>query len=419
MKRKSSFFTRMLSGITSAAVLASMLSGNPVLAQSNMLYSTADTVHAGNEERIPIYISGNTGIAGFGVYITYDPDVVTPIEIDDAEGLISGCTENSIGGNMASLPEHTVKVMYAGTENMSEDGLLFDFVCSIDTEAIGSTVLQISYEQGDTIDEEIEDVILSCEDVTLAIENEVYDAMPALVLSSGNVTAGEETTVEAVLSNSGALSCADFAISYDAKQFAYVSVSSDAHAVISQIRDDEGVLSFTVSGIDQVSDHSTLFTITFDSADTADAGTYEFTGTASCAEGAEDIHIVGCRCVVFSSEISDAAVISGEEGISGDCGDVITIPVYISNNKGITGYKLFLNYHHEYLTPITVADAGLFPGTFTCNTDKEDQVVVLWNHSDNVFENGHLFDLQFQVNTEEVLDTEIAVGYSQPDTFFP
>ncbi|MBQ8688094.1 MAG: hypothetical protein IJ512_06050 [Ruminococcus sp.] len=417
MKSKNKFLTRMLSGFVSFTVAAGMLSGTTVLAQSNRISTSETTVLAGAEASIPIEISGNTGIAGFGIYITYDPDVITPVDVDDSQGLIAGCTENSIGGTLASLPENTVKVMYSQAENMSEDGLLFDFVCSIDAQAVGSTTLQISYEQGDTINADIEDVVLSCQDITLEIQNDAYDAMPALVLSANHAMAGEAVTVEAVLSNKGSLSAAEFSISYDAENFTYRDITAAENVMCNPIQNENGTFSFALDGLSLAEEGSVLFSLTFESSDTADAGTYNFTGISDAVSGADDIHIVGCRSVISPSETSDSARIFSDDRVTADYGETLTVPVYISNNKGITGYKLIFNYDSSYMTPADVTDAGLFPGTFNCNLDKENQVVILWNHSDNVYENGHIFDLVFTVNTEETVDTEIIADYSQPDTF--
>lgn len=417
MKSRSKLCRRIFTCFTAFVVAAGCISGIHAFAQSNVIYSDATEIVAGEEARIPISISGNTGLAGFGLYITYDPDVITPVGTDDSEGLVAGKSVNTIGGSLKNIPENTVKVIYASASDITEDGLLFDFICNVDPEQVGTTTLTLDYVPGDTINADIEEVPLTCQEITLDIVNNEYDAIPAVKLSADSVTAGENAEVSGFLSNAGELSEAVITLTYNEDNYDFEKVTAADGASCTTGEASDGSVTFMVTDIGSISGDEPLFTVTFKSSDTAYSGEYTFEASASGVVGADSIHIIGCDAVISPSETSDSAVIFSDEGLSADYGEALTVPVYISNNKGLCGYKLILEYDGTLITPSAVNDSGLMDGNFGYNIDNENQIIVLWNNSLNSYESGHIFDIEFTVNTEETTEAEIAVGYSQPDTF--
>lgn len=344
VKSKSKFCGKALSCITAAAVAVCGFAGINAFASGNMIYSDASKVIAGEEAKIPISISGNTGIAGFGLYITYDPAVITPVDTDDSQGLIAGKSEDTIGGTLKNLPENTVKVMYAAAENLTEDGLLFDFICTVDPDEVGTTTLKLSYVPNDTINEDIEEIALTCQDITLDIVNEAYDAMPTVRLSSGNAAAGEQVTVSGMLSNAGTLDSAEFSVSYDEENFDFVSAETAEGTELVSSNAENGVCTFELSGISETTGDEPLFKLYFDSSATANSGSYAFEAEAQNVIGAESIHIIGSETIITPSETSDAAIVFSDKELSADYGEELTVHVYISNNKGLCGYKLLFDY---------------------------------------------------------------------------
>lgn len=417
MKSRSKLCRRLFTCLTAFVVAAGCISGIHAFAQSNVIYSDATEIVAGEEARIPISISGNTGLAGFGLYITYDPDVITPVDTDDSEGLIAGKSVNTIGGSLKNIPENTVKVIYASASDITEDGLLFDFICNVDPEQVGTTTLTLDYVAGDTINAEIEEVALTCQEITLDIVNNEYGALPALKLQADSVIAGETAEVSGFLSNAGELSEAEITLTYNEDNYDFADVAAAEGVSCTAGEAAEGSVTFTLTDISSAAADEPLFTVTFKSSDTAYSGEYTFEASASGVVGADSIHIIGCDAVISPSETSDSAVIFSDDELSGSFGEVLTVPVYISNNKGLCGYKLILEYDGTLITPSAVNDSGLMGGNFGYNIDNENQIIVLWNNSLNSTDNGHIFDIEFTVNTEETAVAEIAVGYSQPDTF--
>lgn len=136
----------MVSGYTAFSLAALTMFGQLAPASAaaeNHVYSTVQTAAAGEEAHIPIFIENNTGFVSFNIYLSYDPDVLTPMSVS-TEGRVltgKGDVNDSIGGHLKNLPENTVQVTFTSSDytNADADGLMFDLVCGISEEAQGST----------------------------------------------------------------------------------------------------------------------------------------------------------------------------------------------------------------------------------------------------------------------------------------
>ena len=410
--KKTKILSRLFAGATSLALAAGMLSAVPAAAATeNVIYSTQTVVTAGETEHIPIYIKGNTGFDGFVVYLTYDPQVITPVDVDDSEGLIAGMTENSIGGYLADLKENTVKVVYAGYgDDAADDGLLFNFECEINSEAEGSTVIEVDYSPEETYDSNIDDVVFNCENVTLDIKNNKLDSLPAITFSADDTVAGGKTALSAELSNSGSLSSADLTVSYDADKLVCRDVVPANNAVIENLREDvSGEVSFTVSGIGNVKDGSKLFDIVFSAKDSA-SGKCTVSGTA------EGVNVRKCSFDIASGENSGKVSVTTQNGIYASKGEMFTVPFYFSGANALMGYQLRLRYDETQIKAVSVKDNNLFKGSFS-NNILDGLVIVNWADSDGHSESGKVFEVTFEVLTDEEVDTQIKVEYQQDDTF--
>lgn len=410
--KKTKMMSRLFAGAASLALAAGLLSAVPAAAaDDNVICSTQTSVTAGETEHIPFYIEGNTGFDGFVVYLTYDPQVITPVDIDDSNGLIDGMTENSIGGYLADLKENTVKVVYAGYgDDLTDDGLLFNFECEINSEAEGSTVIEVDYGPEDTYDSNIDDVVFNCKNVTLDIKNNKLDSLPAITFSADDTEAGGKTTLSAELSNSGSLSSADLTVSYDADKLVCRDVIPANNAVIENISEDaSGEVSFTVSGIDDVEDGSKLFDIVFSAKDNA-SGKCTVSGTA------EGVNVRKCSFNIAAGENSGKVMVTTQSGICAAKGERFTLPFYFSGANALMGYQLRLSYDETQLRAVSVKNSNLMKGSFA-NNILNGLVIVNWADSDGHSESGKVFDVTFEVLTDEETDAQINVNYQQKDTF--
>lgn len=104
---------------------------------------------------------------------------------------------------------------------------------------------------------------------------------------------------------------------------------------------------------------------------------------------------------------SDTIIMQNENNLS--------VPVYIKNNHGIMGYKLFFEFDNEVLNFISVSSSGI-NGIFDYNLSDDGKMVsVVWNSSDDYGLDGLLFKINFEII--EKSDTNIYMDYSPDDTF--
>ena len=386
------------------------------LPDNNTVYCETNEITAGSTAEIPILISNNSGIAGFGIYISYDPSVFTPISVSDVGGIIPGKTQNSIGGNLPNIPENTIKIMCSGYSNFTSDGLLFTAKFAVDPNASGNTVLHISYDIDDTIDEDINEVALSCRDVSLTINNSGLDLLPQIELTAEKAPTYHQILLRGILKEPKALSSAEIDLQYDTSSFNYISANSAA--AISGITETAGKLNFSLSNINSVERGAELFEVILAVSDSVPVGQYRFTGSAVTVVGASGLHFTDCFFEVTAGPDA-AADISSVSGLSGNSGQTVTVPIIIQDNPGLMGYKLSFGFDCDDVNPVSVTNDMLFPaGFFGDNIGvKSDSFDVLWNGIDAYDENGQLFYITFRIATDEVKCTVVTVKYSPPDTY--
>lgn len=86
-------------------------------------------------------------------------------------------------------------------------------------------------------------------------------------------------------------------------------------------------------------------------------------------------------------------------------GDIIYVPVSISDNTGIAGFDLKLNYDSTYLTPLSIERGDvLADGDFSTNLDEDTEldgtITASWSNASNMTEDGTLFIVEFLVSED-------------------
>ncbi len=117
-------------------------------------------------------------------------------------------------------------------------------------------------------------------------------------------------------------------------------------------------------------------------------------------------------CTICSDTYSEEYVPEVKEGIveigndAQKAGGIITLPVSIRENPGISGFTFTVNYDKSVMTPTTITRGTLLQnGTFTTNLEQGipaselKEVAVYWGDSANITENGELFNISFEVNS--------------------
>lgn len=111
---------------------------------------------------IPIQIEHNTGFMGFSIIVTYDADVFTPVGVTKGQ-MLNGLMNDSI----ETSTDNSFKVVYSGSENVTNDGVLFTLEMRADDAAAQAYTVRLSYSQPDTFNESWKDIVFNCEDVTV------------------------------------------------------------------------------------------------------------------------------------------------------------------------------------------------------------------------------------------------------------
>ena len=124
----------------------------------------------GEEEnlyKIPLCIYGNRGIMGYYITITKT----------SGAALITGAergrlTEKGIFDFRVSKAQDTVEILWAGLDEVSQDGEMLYLILSDSSGFEQACTLTVSYSQADTFDEEYRDVKLDCYGVSVKGEKE-------------------------------------------------------------------------------------------------------------------------------------------------------------------------------------------------------------------------------------------------------
>lgn len=390
-------------------LLSVMLIGIMVFAQNTAtIYSdiTGD-VTAGTAIRIPVSIRNNPGIMGFMLEFEYDADSITPTSVEYGDVLSGGLQDNIEG----DAEPGNFKVYWAGNENNDSDGVLFYINATVDEAAAGETAIQVQYSQPDTFDEDFNDVTLSCEDITFNIQNTAYSQYAKFVASADDVVAGENAEITLHVSDISGVSEASLTLTYDADNFSFVSAESTASVTA---LDNNGSVSIDVSDITQAMNNTDIVTLIFKSDDKAKSGAYTFDLTS------EDEGIVCKACVmnITPSATSEIAEISMPQGLAIEQGETVEIPVMISNNHGIMGYRLTFQYNPQEIEIISVKGCNDISGdVYDSLGNNPSSFDVLWNYTSEVSADARLFLLEIRNISTEIKETEIEISYSQQDTF--
>ncbi|MBQ3006736.1 MAG: leucine-rich repeat protein [Clostridia bacterium] len=139
----------------------------PGTGSSAELYSTTVFVLPGKTVDIPVYISGNTGIMGFGLNVSYDSEKITPLSVEKGNLLSSGMLDNNIGVN-----EGSYKIIWNHSADIDGDGLLltlsFKAAKNLSVQSIPVT---IEYIKADTYNEAWETVELVTNDIIVMADS--------------------------------------------------------------------------------------------------------------------------------------------------------------------------------------------------------------------------------------------------------
>lgn len=132
--------------------------------------------------------------------------------------------------------------------------------------------------------------------------------------------------------------------------------------------------------------------------------------------------IVLMLCIGFIAFASDSYVVSSTD-VTAKQGDSITVPINLSGNKGLMGFRISVNYPNNHLLLKNVS-SGSITKNGMLNTTIKDYVAnegsfdILWSNSSGVSGDGTLAIIAFSVKSEAKNgECSIKLSFSQEDTF--
>lgn len=126
-------------------------------------------------------------------------------------------------------------------------------------------------------------------------------------------------------------------------------------------------------------------------------------------------------CILLTTmllSIACAANVTGEN-VTAYVGERIRIPVSITQNDGIMGFRVIVEYPEELLCQPSVKAGSLTKnGLLDSNTMQAGRIEVLWCGSSDVMGDGSVFVLEFTVQEgAQGKEGELLFFYEQEDTF--
>ena len=378
------------------------------------IYSDNLEVNAGETVDVPVYIENNPGISGFTIYMTYDDSVFTPVCVNDNDLSGYGMLDDNIGYSA----DNTVQVSWSGTENYYEDCELFTitFEVSGELDVRGDYDFDITYEPSDTFDENMNEVALECEGTTVTVINE---EKPPVELGGDliDAVAGKYVDIPVNVLNNNGLAGSNVVINYNSEVFTFVSVTNGI-ATVEADNSAEGELSVNLKAVKD-SAEGTLFKIRFKIKD--------------YYSGKENLIVTSSISNVFSEDIvvnitnpmADMPAEIYSDEISGNIGDTVLVPVYITNNHGMLGFKIRVTFDSTLLKPSTyckaeaiVSGCGTVSNNISANVKKGRNYFDVIFYGDEEFsESGKMFTLKFTVQEAIPMNTSIKLDYVQADTY--
>lgn len=372
-----------------------------------LVYSAPRTINSGEYVAIPVYISDNCGIMGFSINMDYDMSVMTPKYI--VKGSILG---GSVFDNISASSSGTLCVFWAGTSNMVSNGLLFTAYFEVSrTAETGEYPIEISYSSEDTFNETYADVKLSCDDTIVTVINTASN-ITTIYIDNTSVINGNVVSVPINVTNNSGFNGMAITLNYDKEVFTYISISPGI-ASINTTNVEDGSITVILSGIPGNAGDGSLFQISLLAKSKT---TKDHPISIACSND----EIVCCDGIVsVVNPIENLPTTITLEADETSPGTMVEIPVKITNNKGVMGYKLNFTFDKTQVTPRSIRKGFEYAGSLVDNIGVTEGVFsVLWNSIEDMSLDGVLFYILFEVSEEaELGDTEISVAFSPEDTF--
>lgn len=373
---------------------------------------SADSIsaNAGEIVTVPVRISDNCGLMGYNISVKYDSEILTPVSATQGSAISGGLFDTGI----ETSQDDSFNVIWSGSENVNQNGVLFNIVFEVSEKAIGETLIELGFNQSDTFNESFDDIQLTVKNAEILINNSAFEENTLISMQDASGNAGEEISLKFILSNYTDTTATTVMLEYDSDNFTFVDAQSENISV--RATDKGSYILIKLSGMDVSLNGSEIMTMIFKAKEYIEGEfDFELIYDQSVDTYGQAVACKGSKVTVTNLAADETASVYSEK-INATIGEKIIVPVKISNNHGIMGYKLIFDYDYNALKPVSVTVGSKFNGNFAENsTSVPGRIYVVWNGNSDVTVDGDLLYIEFEVLQQG--DTDILVSYSQGDTF--
>lgn len=327
-----------------------------------ILYSDNATAYPGGQILLPIKVAQNTGIAGAGIKVCYDKNILKPIGVAAGEILGAQC---AVSDN-ADTADGMFDLFFCNTDNIGADGVLFNVLFDVSENAEGSATVRLDFSGDDTFDENFNDVEFLCLETEITISDEhsfgewVTDE-PATCISDGK----------------------KHRLCIDCGKSETASVPAMGHSF------------------------SEEFTVDI-------APTESSTGISSrhCVRCEARTDITELPVLVPLGPTVSLKQISAPDG-------KLAFDIVITGNTGLMGLKLTLGYDKNIITPATVTTGSVLRGGMSNNSieSADGEFDIYWSGTGNVTDNGILFTVEFDITDKMHKTVSVTLASDTDNTF--
>lgn len=367
------------------------------------IYADPITGYCGETVTIPVKIADNHGLMGVGLDVSYDSSMMAPVSVSQGS-IISGSLNDSISTSTGN----SFKIVWAGTDNVTTDGVLFNIQFAVAGNAYGDYSIDLSYDEDNTFDAEWQSVKLDCQDITVSISDR-SGSIPKILTDNYTAMTGSVLEVPFRIVNNTSINATTVSIEYDSTALKPVSVAGTSATIVSSnVASANGTLTVSLNNIPKNTGTADLFTVCFE-VQYCTLGEYTLTIT--------NIDAIKCENASVKVVKGHASMHAGNVQISGDS---LTVPVHIQGNTGIMGFKVNFEYDAAVLTPVSASAGAAFSSGMMENNIASASAgcfSVIWVGNDNITVDGECIVLRFQIKNPITTKTQISMSFSQPDTY--
>ncbi len=318
---------------------------------------------SGEEVTVPVCIENNPGIAGFSFTIEFDKTKLVPVSVEKGDALTAGTLTSNLhqGGDMGSYD--VVTAYWVNPSNVAANGDILNVKFKIKDDVSDCEIpVNVSCEEGDISDQNYNDVALRIINGKIVVENIV----PGDVKSDGAVNTKDGVRLSQYLAK------------WDMTLTSYELKAADVFK--------DGAIN-TKDGV-KLSQHLAKWDIELSEVNLMSIGKIKFK--------------IG--------------------NVSTKAGDIIDVPVYITETSGVAGFNVSVEFDKNLLEPISITQGeALNAGTLTSNLhqggdmSRFDNVSAYWVNPYNLKGTGVAFTVSFKVKDETVGEIPIVLTYDELD----